>query len=303
MQRVDSRRGNNGVVVRPAAIQALLSGVVDYAGLFPPALLALGETASNYADYLAGPNAWMLGRLIVPVAQLDKLRPLAARNTGGPSWQVSAILGDNAADEANSLAAFNSTTPNVCVSSAEYRFSSVEHAAEIKRLLPENVELYAEVPLRIERKQLQQFAAIGVRAKVRTGGVVPGAFPDARDIASFLRAAAGVLPVKFTAGLHHPVRSLHNLTYAADAPSGIMHGFLNMFVAASFAYTGRGEMVEQVLLEEDAESFRFSDEGIRWRQQTIPLAQVHEARTYFARSFGSCSFTEPLQDLTTLALL
>ena len=54
------------------ALRALLEGVFDYAGLFPPAKLGMAETVSNYATYLAGEHSWMLGRLIVPVARLDE---------------------------------------------------------------------------------------------------------------------------------------------------------------------------------------------------------------------------------------
>src|ERR1039458_1007223 len=51
--------------------------------------------------------------------------------------------------------------------------------------------------------------------KVRTGGLTPEAIPESEAVADFLcRAAARRLPFKATAGLHHPIRSLHPLTYA-----------------------------------------------------------------------------------------
>ena len=39
-------------------------------------------------------------------------------------------------------------------------------------------------------------------------------------------------------GLHHPVRGEYPLTYAPDAPRGVMHGFLNVFLAAAFVWHG-----------------------------------------------------------------
>ena len=44
-----------------ASLRALLTGVVDYAGLFPPARLPLDEAIRNYARYRQGSDAWMLG--------------------------------------------------------------------------------------------------------------------------------------------------------------------------------------------------------------------------------------------------
>ena len=42
-------------------------------------------------------------------------------------------------------------------------------------------------------------------AKLRTGGVVPEAFPKSLDIIRFVRTcAAANVPFKATAGLHHP---------------------------------------------------------------------------------------------------
>ena len=39
-------------------------------------------------------------------------------------------------------------------------------------------------------------------------------------------------------GLHHPIRAERALTYAPDSPRATMHGFLNVFAAAAFAWHG-----------------------------------------------------------------
>ena len=41
-----------------SAIRALLTGSIDYAGLFPPAGLDMASAVENYARYRAGPDAW-----------------------------------------------------------------------------------------------------------------------------------------------------------------------------------------------------------------------------------------------------
>ncbi len=52
------------------SFEALLSGIIDYAGLYPPASLPLEETCANYSAYLASPEAWMLNRLVLPLSKL-----------------------------------------------------------------------------------------------------------------------------------------------------------------------------------------------------------------------------------------
>ena len=54
------------------ALRTLLAGLIDYAGLFPPANLEMAEAARNYDAYRAGPHSWALGRFILPSARLNE---------------------------------------------------------------------------------------------------------------------------------------------------------------------------------------------------------------------------------------
>lgn len=58
------------------SLQSLLTEIVDYAGLFPPAKLELEPALRNYADYLRGNDAWMLARFVCPVGKLEEVIPL-----------------------------------------------------------------------------------------------------------------------------------------------------------------------------------------------------------------------------------
>ena len=77
--------------VRPS-VAALLSNIVDYAGLFPPAKLDMATTVQNYARFLDGPDAWLLERLVVPAARLDEFEEHAAallpRGEDDDPWQL-----------------------------------------------------------------------------------------------------------------------------------------------------------------------------------------------------------------------
>ena len=119
-----------------------------------------------------------------------------------------------------------------------------------------------------------------------------------------MAAAARRLPFKATAGLHHPVRSMRALTYAPESPRAMMHGFLNVFAAATFAWHGseRGVLLD-VLNETEADAFGFDSKALDWRGRRLSAQQIADARHNFAHSFGSCSFEEPIGDLRALELL
>jgi hypothetical protein len=52
------------------SLRAVLTHLIDYAGLYPPASLPLPEVLVNYRRYLASPESWILNRLVLPQAKL-----------------------------------------------------------------------------------------------------------------------------------------------------------------------------------------------------------------------------------------
>jgi hypothetical protein len=290
-------------------VRALVAGVVDYAGLFPPASLSMTETVENYARYLAGPDAWMLGRLVVAVSRLGELATEAERVTTarGRPWRVAAIGSGNPSADGVVVRDFNTANHGrLTIDVIEQRAASAELISDAAAATPSGVTLYAELPLAREPRPLLEAAKrAGARAKARTGGVVADAFPSASELARFIvRCAELSVSFKATAGLHHPVRSEHPLTYLDDAPRSTMFGFLGVFAAAAFARSGMEEQeVMQLLEERDVASFIFDDRSLRWRQHAISLHELEETRASFAIAFGSCSFREPVDDLRQLHLI
>jgi hypothetical protein len=143
-----------------------------------------------------------------------------------------------------------------------------------------------------------------LNAKLRTGGVVADAFPSSELVARFIRAClrAGV-PFKATAGLHHPVRASYRLTYEAGGPTGVMFGYLNVFLAAALMATGLDDADAIRLLDErDPDAFELRTDSIGWRGHVLTAAEVRRARERVAVSFGSCSFREPVDELKPLTL-
>ena len=57
-------------------LRTFLAGIVDYAGLFPPARLPLEQAIRAYVRYTREDEAWMLGRFVCPAGRLSELTPL-----------------------------------------------------------------------------------------------------------------------------------------------------------------------------------------------------------------------------------
>jgi hypothetical protein len=234
-------------------LQAFLTNLIDYAGLYPPASLQLPDVIENYNRYLSSPDAWILNRLVLPLSKLNEVKP-------GEAWRITLLTDQDPGP----------LPPQI---------ETLETKGARRLSLP----TYCEVPL---DRITDAFA------KIRTGGITQDAIPPAPDLAGFLhQAAARRLPFKATAGLHHPIRAG-------------MHGFINVFVAAAFAWHGMDrESLTLVIEESHASAFEFGDQHLRWRGLTLSTDQIRTARRDFAHSFGSCSFEEPLQDLRKLGWL
>jgi len=293
-----------------SAIHVLLRNSIDYAGLFPPAGLDMRAVVENYADYQAGPRAWALGRLVLPVGRLSEFEAAAQPQLTAPAkgaWQLSVLLGDDVDRELALVADFNRRHGSAaCIDSLELKAASVPALSNAVGQIPPHLQAYIEIPIGGDpRGLIAAIAQSGRRAKVRTGGVTPEAFPAAADLIQFIRTCIQArVPFKATAGLHHPLRAEYRLTYAPDSPRGVMFGFLNLFLTAAFLQAGLHQRDAQRLLEETSlDAFQLEEESVHWNGNHLGLGDLRRSQQDVLTSFGSCSFTEPLEDLQSLHLL
>lgn len=280
------------------ALRALLSGIVDYAGIFPPASLDVGTAARNYHAYRSSDDRWMLGRFVVGIAKLPELRSIIATVRGkGEAWPVSVVAPDAAA--ATSVLRTNDDA-SARIESVEVKVGTVADVVLISRAAPKTREVYVEVPLDASTPALlDAITSAKLRAKIRTGGVTADAFPDPKEIVSFIRACLDRnLPFKATAGLHHPLRGNFRLTYEGSAATGAMYGYLNVFLAAALMRNGLNDKeAAELLVEGDPAAIVVEDEAIRWRDHSVDTESLKSIRARVATSFGSCSFREPVEEL------
>lgn len=294
------------------ALRRLLDGVIDFAGIFPPAALSMDDAVDSYLRYRSGDEEWIQDRFICSSTRLtDLANSLTARDIGEPI-SVSVVgmapsdpseWGDSLVHDAGAMTRFMEIVgESADLEGYEIRLPGVGHLDEYLRDLRSfnQVEVYCELP------PAAGFAdALGaiadtewLGAKLRTGGLEAAAFPSSEIVATFIQQCVQLeIEFKLTAGLHHPIRSYR------DEVKGKMHGFLNVLSATALLEPNdlsRQEM-ETILECEDPAQFVFDDEGLKFGEWTADLDDIDSARDLFI-GFGSCSIEEPLSDLKALGL-
>jgi hypothetical protein len=296
------------------SLRALLTGVIDYAGLFPPAQLPLDQALQNYAEYHDGAEAWMLGRFVCPAARLKELEPVPLVNVVGRASITADDFIASLRQDRQDMTALRDRA-FTAISGYEVRIvdkvlhhedsSHLKHG--LRTLIPQapiflELEYGSHWPASVERllSLFADFGPIRRGLKIRCGGATSASVPAAADIAFGLVACRKAeVPVKFTAGLHHPIRRF-------DSSLGTMtHGFLNVFVAGVLGHA-RGcdaDVLQSILEDEDPKHFSFDDAGLRWKALQSTTDEIRAARERAVISFGSCSFDEPREDLRALGLM
>jgi hypothetical protein len=295
--------------------------LIDYAGLFPPASLDLRTAFKNYLTYLEKPNSWMLSRFIIPAKRLLELSALISEEK----------IGFGGVNEMNF---FNNLTSDIkCIETFEQDFrSKVEievydvrlpsemlgdpDVMSIRQFIDHHYRMFEtglDHPVRIfyevnpDRYLNNIIKAVWYHNKfervtgykLRTGRADVSAIPSAEQIA----AAIGIcrqyeVPMKFTAGLQHPIR------HYDDNLKIKMHGFINVFSAGIFAYCHNisEELILEMIDDEDPDDFSFKENSFAWKNMYIIPDEVRRARERFMVSFGSFSLDMLMEDLSSIKL-
>jgi len=276
-----------------AALDALMRHAIDYAGLFPPAGLSVGEAIAEYARVRAGAMGWIAGALVVSSDRLREIRtdaiPLSVVMRRPSPASVDDVM---------------RATPATIVA-LEFPPLSAADIRTTAAAVPPGTRAFFEVaPNDHLEASLDAVSDAGAFAKIRTGGVTAEAFPDASAVHRFFRGCVDrKLLCKATAGLHHAVVGRYRLTYEADSAVSTMFGFLNVSAAAALVHAGAPESDVLQLLKEPAPSaFVFEGDMLTWREYRVSVSDIQAMRRNLFWAFGSCSLQEPIDDLVRMQL-
>ena len=306
-----------GVTATPS-LRALLAQSIDYAGMFPPCNLGLEAAIKNHADYVRSDDVWMLNAFVLPVGQFDAAKQLFAQFDPQHPLRVSAL-----GPKTENAVAFREALAKTAAAIRSLSAHNVDLVSvnQLEMFLPQDVGISqlrevrsitdtlsvcweapadrAEHTVSLLAEHNSEADAPAFGYKLRTGGLTADAFPTSAQIAKALVVpATHQVPIKFTAGLHHPIRQFR------DEVKTKMHGFLNVFGAAVLAAEHKWDekQTAAMLEDENAKSFLFDNEFFAWREWKIDIKRLKDRRK-FVTSFGSCSFDEPREDLRALNLL
>jgi hypothetical protein len=289
------------------AVRVAFDRLIDYAGLFPPAKFDMAPALAEYEASRNGPYAWMLGRFIVPASRIEELLSHAGASqiplsvivdagTDARAWfgksaeLLERLHGYRQQESRISIEALEVPLPPLLSKRETYEAAIGQFVMLAQRHELRELPAYVEIP-RDERfgesivPTMSAFARYGVGAKVRCGGLIGSAVPSPEELATFLSASgdAGV-PFKATAGLHHPVRHFN------ESSGFTMHGFLNILAAAAQRNAPEAALAE-IIAREDESDFA-----------ALGVDALKRARAAFI-AYGSCSFSEPVEDLIALSIL
>jgi hypothetical protein len=293
------------------ALHAALGNFIDYAGLFPPAGLDLHTTIANHDRYAGSPEGWMLGRCVVPLDRLPAVvTTLAALPVSHRAWTIAVLLPptDRLDQVATAIDRFHDAPEcaRVTITAVEAALPARGAVSELAAALPPTLDRFIEIPLDGTRDAwLDAIAAAGCFAKVRTGGLTADRFPASESLAAVLQAfASRDLPLKATAGLHHAVRGAYRLTYEPGSSFGVMHGFVNLLIAALIVHTraGTDADVQRALESRQPREFVFDETALHWDGHSFSAAACADMRARLLRSVGSCSFEEPVAEIQPLTV-
>ncbi len=322
------------------SLRALLTGIIDYAGLFPPAKLPLDAAVENYDVYKKGEHAWMLSRFVCGASILPGMdiyvSALSRGRAGG--WLI-AVAGRGSEDmiaflevlqqdlasidtfgealgQSAEVDLFEVKLPEVVIErGSESVYELVERSSEVFASGAPGVRPFYEIgfgtggpetvfkSLSALKKFNDKWAGERYRpagAKIRTGGADATAIPSSNQLAFFISACCKL-------GLTYKATAgLHQPLRHADRAMGTeVHGFLNVFVAAALAHASELPLPKIVNILECTKigDFEFSGDGLSCCGRHATIDQIVAARRQGCVSFGSCSFDEPVESLQKLRLV
>jgi hypothetical protein len=321
------------------ALISFMRGIIDYAGMYPPANLNLADAFRNYCNYLVSQDEWMMSRFICNIKSFEDIFRKDSdilkmvENFSSERWLSFSILINQEPKVKEFLTSFRKDLESVRKISEMYSGEIVADTFEFK--LPS--ELYGKFGNHAEKKLLEDINDILngsglLRARVF---VEPPVDDNYKSVFKKLAEASAESNHKGsragfklrTGGVNQEnFPSVEQIAYALDAckqnkipfkaTAGLhhpvrhmnenaglkMHGFFNVFGAGILHYANSlsENELKSIVMDEKGASFSFTNDMFSWNDISADNGMVEKARNEFVISFGSCSFDEPREDLNNM---
>lgn len=318
-----------------SAKRALLSNIIDYAGTFPPAALALKEALKEAATYRKNlRQPWLVGKMALPLSDLKQLnaRALIEAGSDGTPWLFTALGTapeghESAVDIARAvewdlrevqrfndrgmesscrhqIVAYEMKLPPAAFVETQETDGWVEYFTPILERFESRaagrVELYVEVPHQSADTVSRVADALCIWLEEESdNSFAPG-----------LKVRTGGNEPPSPENLAHFVDTVISRGLRFKATQGLheavthhgSYGFVNLFAALNFAQAiGRGgfpaKTIQACLTEESAKAFQWKKDSLSWSEFSIDAEKIENARRHHAGCFGSCSIVEPDESL------
>lgn len=317
-----------------SGLKYFMTRIIDYAGMYPPAKLPFTDAFSNYLNYQNDADNWMMERFVFPIAKHNEISTFSTNLSTHKHLVKLSILPQYSDSERIFVETFREDFQNLLQAVKEspgefdlnfFEFKLPKEIAEadqnrvypffdelisITKIRPnQKVKFFIEMSIGSDWKySMNRFTnlltyypkAKQLGFKLRCGGITSDTFPEAFIVANAIHLCREKdLPIKFTAGLHHP------LSHFNSSLNTRMYGFFNILGAAVLSFTHLLSLneLEEMIMEERIDHFSFADQGMKWRDYVVNTEQIKQARENFCTGYGSCSFDEPRRDLRSLQLM
>ena len=282
------------------ALESFMEGIMDYAGLFPPASLDPQKALGNYQAHKTAAMGWMLNTFIIPAPLLNHWETLSP-----PPIPLTLILPPTAPTPHTS--APHTSSPGI--KALETRVTDLEptataeRVAQLKKWAPKRPSPPIFLEAAPQARSVELIHSLGrlkdkAGFKLRCGGEED---PPAPELVgqTLMACAHHDLPMKFTAGLHHPI------SHWSPQKGKQRYGFINVFTAALLAFTKRlvPKEIEACLLDEMPDHFTFDPDQLIWKEHALSSRAIHSLRKNRITGFGSCSFETPVAELAALGFM
>lgn len=314
--------------------------IIDYAGLFPPAVLTMEKAVANYDRYRECPESWMLSHFICPAAKLDEFevssaglmkegKPFHISSLGRKAEKLERFL-ECIQEDVSAVGQFTERNAGKVVVDV-FEFCLPPDLSSQPERLEENLDasgkiliqhassscpatVYYETPLSPDwqedidlvvhaiSRQNSSYKDNTLTAgfKFRCGGVRAEQSPSVEQVVCCITTCRDA-----SVRLKLTAGLHHPYRHFNESIQTKMHGFINIFTAALLGKRHKLNAVTltKIIEDEDGSNFRFEEQILSWKDLSITTDQIEEDRENVIISFGCCSFDEPREDLQRLGLI